>query len=178
MWQYIGLLNLIFGAIVLAWLLTKNPRFSIKRLPLSSLASDKKTGWVFKILLFVFSLNQTFFAIIIAEKLITKPALIMGLFIFSGLMLMVSSIFSLKEHDKIHNYSARVSLFLVWLGVIFLAINFLAINFSVGFFLLITAILIVPIYFLRNRMAGGLFELPLILIITAWNTVLSVYLLV
>lgn len=177
MWQYIGLLNIILGAVVLVWILWKNPQFSIKKQPLSYLASYKRTGILFKILLFIFSLNQTIFVMVVAKNLLQDPELTICLFSIGGLALIIASIFSLKDHDKIHNYTARISLLFVWLGMVVLACKLLPIFYGLGIFLLVTAIAIGPIYFLRNKFVGGLFEIPLILIISSWNVVLSIYLL-
>lgn len=175
--KLIGIINLIFFFSAVVLLVLKNKWFTIKKYTISDLASSKKTGKLFNISLFIFSINQVIFAILVYHSLSSYVNnLALPLFVIGGLFLCIASLYSTNKYPRVHEYSAIISGLTVGLGVILLAFGLIKINIVIGTFVALITCLIPLVFLYRNHFSGGMFEIPLFAIVSLWNITLSLYL--
>ena len=176
--KFIGIINIIFFFLAIYILITKSKGFTLKKHTISHLASFPKTGFLFNIVLFIFSINQVIFSIVIYNSLLGHVNnLALPLFIIGGILLCISSIFTLNKYPRTHTYSVVSCVLVVVLGVILLTIGFLKIQLLLGILLIIFTCTIPILFILRHHiLPGGELEIPIFVIIGIWNLVFSAYL--
>jgi hypothetical membrane protein len=177
MLKLIGIFNIVFFLSAITYFASKNRGFSIKKYEICYLASYRKTGVLFNISLFISSVSQVIFALIICNSMSTEFSIFsMPLFILGGIFLCLASIFPLNKYHKLHHFSAVLCAIFVSLGVLFLALGILEIHFILGLILLVVTCLILLSYLLRLFLPGGLYQIPMLTLVGVWNILFSVYL--
>jgi hypothetical membrane protein len=176
--KYLGILNVIVFTLGVTVLIGKARGFSIKKQTISDLASYKPVGNIFNILLFVFSFNQLLFSSIVCNHFNNIHSNISKLmFVVGSMFLCLGAYYSAKKNRSLHELFVTVCGICVTCGVLIIAYLVLMQNMAIGLILFGQCLGILVSYLTRKLIQGGLWEIPLFLIVYSWNIVLSYYVL-
>jgi len=175
--KYIGLINIIFFITASLILVKISSIKDLKDYTLSHLATDKKIGNIFNVILFIFALSQTFFGIEVSRSLDPNLSrMIIPIFVLGGVALCFGAVFSKNNYPKVHDLTVVLSTISGTVGVVLLSLNLLSENFTLGL-VVFGATLLIPLSIIIKRKVKGIYwELVVFLGIIVWNVVFSILL--
>ncbi len=175
MLKFVGVANILFFVVSLRYLVARNRWWDIRKHTASDLARSATTGVYFNLVLLLFSIGQVIFALAVYRSIHSYvSSMVVPLFIIGGAFLCITSLFSTHKFPLVHGLSAMLCALFVGPGVALMGIGILRIHFSIGVFLVGVTCLIPATYAARHRLSGGLFEIPIFVVVFLWNILFSV----